>query len=182
MTGQSKLNPIGASIGIGQEGDGATYVSSSPLTEENRLCSIMVSNLFKLSFNGVECFVPGNPRPLPFSSLSCTFHGVEEPIRMIDILCQGEDPWAESSLVPRMILVSLYFHQSFVFYIELDATSAMAASSRRPDRGSNDLFLFLIFIHSILLPRDKIFIILTDSKNRFNGRLTFPSPLGERDG
>jgi len=34
----------------------------------------------------------------------------------------------------------------------------------------------------IPLSRDKIFIILTDSKNRFNGPFTLPSPLGERDG
>jgi hypothetical protein len=66
-----------------------------------------------------------------------------------------------------MVLVALHFHQSPVLYVELDATSAMTARSRGPDRCPDDLLPFMIFFHPFLLSK-KNNQILTDFLHSFH--------------
>ena len=70
---------------------------------------------------------------------------------MIDILGQRQNPGAESSLVPGVILIPLDLDQSSILYMELDTAAAMAARSRRPDRGPHNFFIFPMVAHSSLL-------------------------------
>jgi hypothetical protein len=156
---QSELNPVRASISISQKGDRAADISSSSLAEEDRFGAVLIPNLFESLFDRIKRLLPRNSGPFPFPSLSCTLHGIEESIRMIDILGQGQNPGAKSSLVPGMILIALYFDQSSVLDMELDTASTMAARSRRPDRRSNNLFF--LFAHRALLLQKRINLIVT---------------------
>jgi hypothetical protein len=88
--------------------------------------AIFITDFSEFAGGDIQRFLLGNALPFTFTSFPNSFNRVENPIRVIEKLCNTQAFRTKGSLIDRMVRVSFNFNDPAVFHMGQNATGTVA--------------------------------------------------------
>lgn len=119
--------------------NGGPHIAPSALGEDDALGAVLFLDIEELLGNVIEGLIPGNTPPGIFPPiLGVTHHGMGDTLLMVSHLIDVQATHAKTTLVERIVGVTLAFHQlAILIGIQQYAAAEMAAGAR-PSTPSRD--------------------------------------------